>query len=168
MLILMKAGASPAQIEGVCQAVRSLGLAPHTIPGGLRTAIGVTGNKPGQLEPSQFTSLDGVADAVPVTQPYKLVSREVKPEDTVIEVRGTKIGGGSLCVMAGPCSVESRDQVLSTAEHVHKNGAHLLRGGAFKPRTSPYEFQGLREDGLKLLAEARDRTGLPIVTEVKD
>ncbi|MEJ7729445.1 MAG: 3-deoxy-7-phosphoheptulonate synthase, partial [Polyangiaceae bacterium] len=103
-----------------------------------------------------------------VSQPYKLVSREVQPDPTVIDLGTVKIGGGGLCIMAGPCSVENREQVLSTADHVKKHGAHLLRGGAFKPRTSPYEFQGLREDGLKLLAEARDRTGLPIITEVKD
>jgi len=167
MLILMKAGATQAQIDNVCQAVRDLGFTPHAIPGAIRTAIGVTGNK-GPVEPSVFTRLEGVADAVPVSQPYKLVSREVKPEDTVIEVRGVKIGGGSVCVMAGPCSVETREQVLSTADHVKKHGAHVLRGGAFKPRTSPYEFQGLREDGLKILAEARDRTGMPVITEVKD
>ncbi len=167
MLILMKAGATQAQIDNVCQAVRDLGFTPHAIPGAIRTAIGVTGNK-GPVEPSVFTRLEGVADAVPVSQPYKLVSREVKPEDTVIEVRGVKIGGGAVCVMAGPCSVETRDQVLSTANHVKKHGAHVLRGGAFKPRTSPYEFQGLREEGLKILAEARDRTGMPVITEVKD
>jgi 3-deoxy-7-phosphoheptulonate synthase len=167
MLILMKTGASPEQIEGACTAVRDLGLVPHPIPGSTRVAIGITGNK-GSLDPAQFTRLEGVADAVAVSQPYKLVSREVKPEPTVIQVGPVKIGGGSLCVMAGPCSVENREQVLGTADHVKRHGAHLLRGGAFKPRTSPYEFQGLREDGLKLLAEARDRTGLPVITEVKD
>jgi len=167
MLVLMKAGATPAQIESVCQTIRDLGYAPHPIPGAIRTAVGVTGNK-GPIEPSVFTRLDGVADAVPVSQPYKLVSREVKPEDTVIEVRGVKIGGGHVCIMAGPCSVESREQTVSTAVHVKKFGAHVLRGGAFKPRTSPYEFQGLREEGLEILAEARDVTGMPVITEVKD
>ena len=167
MLILMKAGATPEQIEGACKAVRDLGFTPHPIPGSTRVAVGITGNK-GALDPAQFTLLDGVADAVVVSQPYKLVSREVKPDDTVIDLGAVKIGGGGLCIMAGPCSVEDRDQVMSTAAHVKAHGAHLLRGGAFKPRTSPYEFQGLREDGLKLLAEARDRTGLPVVTEVKD
>src|ERR1700689_4019347 len=124
MLILMKAGATPEQIEGACQAVRELGYTPHPIEGAVRTAIGITGNK-GPLAPSLFTSLPGVADAVPVSQPYKLVSREVKPEDTVIEVRGVKIGGGAVCVMAGPCSVERREQVLSTAAHVKAHGAHV-------------------------------------------
>ncbi len=167
MLILMKSGATSAQIEAACQAVRDLGYTPHPIPGAVRTAIGITGNK-GPLTPSLFTRLDGVADAVPVSKPYKLVSREVRPEPTIIEVGNTKIGGGSICVMAGPCSVETREQVLSTALHVKAAGAHVLRGGAFKPRTSPYEFQGLREDGLKILAEAREKTGMPIITEVKD
>jgi 3-deoxy-7-phosphoheptulonate synthase len=167
MLILMHAGATPGQIEGACKAVRDLGFTPHPIPGAARTAIGVTGNK-GPLEPSLFTSLDGVADAVPVSQPYKLVSREVKPEPTVIDLGNTKIGGGSVCIMAGPCAVEGREQLLTTARHVKANGAHLLRGGAFKPRTNPYAFQGLREEGLEILAEARAETGLPIVTEVKD
>ena len=148
MLILMHAGATPEQIEGACKAVRDLGFTPHPIPGAARTAIGITGNK-GALEPSLFTRLDGVADAVPVSQPYKLVSREVKPEATVIDLGNTKIGGGSVCIMAGPCAVEGREQLLSTARHVKANGAHLLRGGAFKPRTSPYDFQGLREEGLE-------------------
>jgi 3-deoxy-7-phosphoheptulonate synthase len=167
MLILMRSGATPAQIEAACQVVRDLGLSPHPIPGAMRVAIGITGNK-GALDPAQFTRLEGVADAVAVSQPYKLVSREVKPEPTVIDLGSVKIGGGSLCVMAGPCSVETREQVMSTAIHVKKKGAHLLRGGAFKPRTSPYEFQGLREEGLQLLAEARAETGLPVITEVKD
>ena len=163
----MRSGATQAQIEAACQVVRDLGLTPHPIPGSTRVAIGITGNK-GALDPAQFTRLEGVADAVAVSQPYKLVSREVKPEPTVIDLGPVKIGGGALCVMAGPCSVENRDQVMSTAALVKEHGAHLLRGGAFKPRTSPYEFQGLREEGLELLAEARERTGLPVITEVKD
>jgi 3-deoxy-7-phosphoheptulonate synthase len=167
MLILMKVGATAEQVEGACAAVRNLGYHPHPIPGAMRVAIGITGNK-GPIDPALFTALDGVSDAVPVSQPYKLVSREVKPEPTVIQVGSVKIGGGSFCVMAGPCSVENREQVLRTADHVKAHGAHLLRGGAFKPRTSPYEFQGLREEGLQLLAEARDRTGMPVITEVKD
>jgi 3-deoxy-7-phosphoheptulonate synthase len=167
MLVLMKSGATPAQIEAVCKTIRDLGFTPHSIEGATRTAVGITGNK-GPVEPTVFTRLDGVADAVPVSQPYKLVSREVRPDPTVIEVAGVKIGGGHLCIMAGPCSVETREQVLSTARHVKAHGAHVLRGGAFKPRTSPYEFQGLREEGLSLLAEARAETGLPVITEVKD
>jgi 3-deoxy-7-phosphoheptulonate synthase len=167
MLILMKLGATPEQVEAACATVRGMGYQPHPIPGAMRVAIGITGNK-GPIDPALFTSLDGVSDAVPVSQPFKLVSREVKPEPTVVQVGSVKIGGGPFCVMAGPCSVENREQVLRTAEHVKQHGAHLLRGGAFKPRTSPYEFQGLREEGLKLLAEARERTGMPVITEVKD
>jgi 3-deoxy-7-phosphoheptulonate synthase len=167
MLILMKADATAEQIEATCKAVKDLGFAAHPIPGAVRTAIGITGNK-GPLDPALFTRLEGVADAVPVSQPYKLVSREVKPETTVIDLGSVKIGDGSFCVMAGPCAVEGREQLLSTAAHVKAHGAHMLRGGAFKPRTSPYDFQGLREGGLELLAEARSQTGLPIITEVKD
>jgi 3-deoxy-7-phosphoheptulonate synthase len=167
MLIMMHKNASPEQIRAVCDRVRELGYVPNEIPGSMRLAIGVTGNK-GALDPALFNRLPGVIDAVAVSQPYKLVSREVKPDDTVIEVRGARIGGGALTVIAGPCSVESRDQVLGTARHVREHGATVLRGGAFKPRTSPYDFQGLREEGLELLAEAREQTGMPIITEVKD
>jgi 3-deoxy-7-phosphoheptulonate synthase len=167
MIITMHKDATPEQIRAVSDRIRELGYRPHEMPGAQRTAICITGNK-GPVDPALFTRFAGVADAVPISQPYKLVSRETKSEPTVIEVRGVKIGGGPFRVMAGPCSVESRAQVLSTAEHVKKHGAHILRGGAFKPRTSPYEFQGLKEDGLRLLAEARDLTGMPIITEVKD
>ncbi len=167
MLILMKPNATPEEIEAVSERIRELGLGPHPIPGAQRVAIGITGNK-GGLDPGLFNRLPGVSDAVSVSKPYKLVSREVKPDDTVVEVGGVRLGGGQLTVIAGPCSVEHREQVLSTADLVASKGAAILRGGAFKPRTSPYDFQGLREDGLQLLAEARDRTGLPIITEVKD
>src|SRR4051812_20506434 len=141
MVITMHKDATAEQIRAVADRVRDLGYIPHEMPGAQRTAICVTGNK-GPLDPSLFTRYDGVADAVPISQPYKLVSRELKPEATVVEVRGVKIGGGGFCVMAGPCSVETREQVMTTAEHVRKHGAHMLRGGAFKPRTSPYDFQG--------------------------
>lgn len=167
MLIMMQSSATPEQVAGVCARVRELGYTPNEIPGASRVAIGVTGNK-GALDPALFTRLPGVMDAVPVSRPYKLVGREAKAETTVIEVRGVKIGDGSLCVMAGPCSVETRDQTLSTAAHVRSLGATVLRGGAFKPRTSPYDFQGLREEGLEILAEAREQTGMPVITEVKD
>jgi 3-deoxy-7-phosphoheptulonate synthase len=167
MLIVMHKDATEAQIAAVNDKVVSLGLHPHSIPGAQRVAIGITGNKAG-IEPGQFWCLGGVQDVIRVSQPYKLVSREVKPDDTVVDVHGVKIGGGRFCVMAGPCSVEDRDQVMRTAVHVKQHGAHLLRGGAYKPRTSPYEFQGLKLEGLKLLAEAREKTGLPIITEVKD
>jgi 3-deoxy-7-phosphoheptulonate synthase len=167
MLVVMQQHATAEQVEAVVEKIRALGLTPNTIPGAQRVAIGITGNK-GPLEPDQFTILPGVADALRVSQPFKLVSREVKAEDTVLDVGGVPLGGPALAIMAGPCSVESKEQILETAWAVKKAGARFLRGGAYKPRTSPYEFQGLAEEGLKLLAQAREETGLKIVTEVMD
>ncbi len=167
MLVVMKPHATADQVEAVVERIRSLGLTAHPIPGAQRVAIGITGNR-GGLDPDVFTILPGVAEAIRVSQPFKLVSREVKEEDTVIDVGGVPMGGPALAVMAGPCSVESREQILEAAAAVKRAGARFLRGGAFKPRTSPYEFQGLAEEGLKLLADARDATGLRIVTEVMD
>jgi 3-deoxy-7-phosphoheptulonate synthase len=167
MLVVMKPNATPEQIAAVEERIRSLGLAPHAIPGAQRVAIGITGNR-GALDPALFSEMAGVADAIRVSQPFKLVSREVKDEDTVLDVGGVKLGGKALCVIAGPCAVESKAQILEAAHAVKKAGARMLRGGAFKPRTSPYEFQGLGEEGLKLLALAREETGLKVVTEVLD
>ncbi len=167
MLVVMKPHATAEQIEAVVDKIRALGLTAHPIPGAQRVAIGITGNK-GGLEPDQFTILPGVAEAIRVSQPFKLVSREVKEEDTIIDVGGVPLGGAALAVVAGPCSVESREQIVETATAVKRAGARFLRGGAYKPRTSPYEFQGLAEAGLKLLAAAREETGLKIVTEVMD
>jgi 3-deoxy-7-phosphoheptulonate synthase len=167
MLVVMKPHATAEQVQAVVDRIRALGLTAHPIPGAQRVAIGITGNK-GGLEPDQFTTLPGVADAIRVSQPFKLVSREVKEEDTVIDVGGAALGGRALAIIAGPCSVESREQILETAVAVKRSGARFLRGGAYKPRTSPYEFQGLAEEGLKLLAMAREETGLKIVTEVMD
>jgi 3-deoxy-7-phosphoheptulonate synthase len=167
MLVVMKPHATEAEIEAVVEKIRTLGFTPHPIPGAQRVAIGVTGNK-GSIDTTQFETMPGVGDAIRVSQPFKLVSREVKEEDTVIDVGGVPLGGNALAVMAGPCSVESREQILETAHAVKAAGARFLRGGAFKPRTSPYEFQGLAEEGLKLLALAREQTGLKIVTEVMD
>ncbi|MBI5068009.1 MAG: 3-deoxy-7-phosphoheptulonate synthase [Deltaproteobacteria bacterium] len=167
MLVVMKPHATPAEVEAVVEKIRGMGLTPHAIPGAQRVAIGVTGNK-GAVEPGPFTALPGVADCIRVSQPFKLVSREVKEEDTVIDVGGVKLGGPSIVVMAGPCSVESKEQLLEAAHGVKKLGARFLRGGAWKPRTSPYEFQGMGEEGLKLLALAREQTGLQVVTEVMD
>jgi 3-deoxy-7-phosphoheptulonate synthase len=167
MLILMKQGATPDQIAAVCRRIREIGFSPHEIPGTIRTAIGITGNQ-GPVSPENFQDLPGVAECVPVSKPYKLVSREVKPEPTVVEVRGVKVGDGTLAVMAGPCSVESRTQTMRTAEAVSASGAKFFRGGAFKPRTSPYAFQGLKEEGLQLLGEVKKSFDLRIVTEVKD
>jgi 3-deoxy-7-phosphoheptulonate synthase len=167
MLVVMKPNASQAEIEAVVEKIRALGLTPHAIPGAQRVAIGITGNK-GPLEGGLFSSLPGVADTIRVSNPFKLVSREVKPEDTVLQVGGAQLGGKAVAVIAGPCSVESKEQLLEAAEGVKRHGATFLRGGAFKPRTSPYEFQGLGEEGLKLLALAREATGLKVVTEVMD
>jgi len=167
MLVVMKPNATEAQVDAVVERIRSLGFVPHAIPGAQRTAIGVTGNK-GGLDPALFESLPGVREAIRVSQPFKLVSREVKEEDTVVDVGGVEIGGKRLVIMAGPCSVESKEQVLEVARAVKASGATMLRGGAYKPRTSPYEFQGLAEDGLKLLALAREETGLKVITEAMD
>ncbi|MGB8298074.1 MAG: 3-deoxy-7-phosphoheptulonate synthase [Polyangia bacterium] len=167
MLIVMRPQATQAQIAAVVEKIHTLGLDAHEIPGAQRMAIGITGNR-GALDAEAFASLPGVADAIRVSQPFKLVSREVKEEDTVIDVAGSRLGGPGLAIMAGPCSVESEEQILEVARGVKELGATFLRGGAFKPRTSPYEFQGLGEVGLKLLALARDKTGLKVVTEVMD
>jgi 3-deoxy-7-phosphoheptulonate synthase len=167
MLILMKQGATPDHIESVCERIREIGFVPHEIPGSTRTAIGITGNQ-GPVSSEYFQDLPGVSECVPVSKPYKLVSREVKPESTVVEVRGARIGDGGLAIVAGPCSVESRDQVMRTARAVAASGAKFFRGGAFKPRTSPYQFQGLKEEGLRLLEEVKRDFDLRIVTEAKD
>jgi 3-deoxy-7-phosphoheptulonate synthase len=161
----MKPHATDADFEAVVEKIRSLGLTPHPITGTERRVVAVIGNVSG-VDPEDFSAMPGVAEAMRVSQPFKLVSREVREEDTVIDVGGARIGGRAICVMAGPCSVESREQLLEAAAAVKKAGATFLRGGAFKPRTSPYEFQGLREEGLKLLALAREATGLKVVTEV--
>jgi 3-deoxy-7-phosphoheptulonate synthase len=165
----MKAQALPEQIDAVCKRIESLGLRPHPLPGAERTAIGITGNR-GWVEQGGLAEMPGVQEVIRVTKPYKLVSRDVKEENTVIRFPGTDatIGGKGLVVMAGPCSVESRDQIFAIAEIVAKGGAQFLRGGAYKPRTSPYAFQGLGEEALQLLAEVREHFGLRIVTEAID
>ena len=165
MFIAMKPHATQADFDAVVEKVRALGLTPHPISGTERRVVAVVGNT-GAVDPDDFAMLPGVAEALRVSQPFKLVSREVKEEGTVIDVDGVQVGGRAITVMAGPCSVESRDQILETARAVKKAGASFLRGGAWKPRTSPYEFQGLREEGLKLLALARQETGLKVITEV--
>jgi 3-deoxy-7-phosphoheptulonate synthase len=167
MLVAMKPHATQAEFDAVVDKIRALGLTPHPIAGVERRVVAVVGNTAGH-DPEDFAIMPGVAEALRVSQPFKLVSREVREEGTVIDVGGVPIGGPAVVVMAGPCSVESEAQILETARAVKAAGATFLRGGAFKPRTSPYEFQGLREDGLKLLALAREATGLKVVTEVKD
>jgi 3-deoxy-7-phosphoheptulonate synthase len=165
VLILMKPSATRQHVDAVCRRIRDVGFVPHEIPGSMRTAIGITGNQ-GPVSAELFMHLGGVAECVPVSKPYKLVSREVKPEDTVVDVRGARIGDGSLQLIAGPCSVESRDQIFATAEVVARSRAKFLRGGAFKPRTSPYVFQGLKDEGLKLLDDVKRSFDLRVVTEV--
>lgn len=163
----MRQDATPEQIRGVVASIEARGFKAHPIPGVQRTAIGITGNK-GALEAPAFESLPGVLEVIPVTHAYKLVSREVKAEDTVVDVGGVAVGGKDLVVIAGPCAIESREQTLTVARAVKKAGAHLLRGGAFKPRTSPYSFQGLGLEGLSLLAEVRAEFDLGIVTEATE
>lgn len=167
MLIVMKAGATDRDIAGVERAITELGYRPHVMPGASRTAIGITGNQ-GPVDITPFESLPGVAEAIRVTKPFKLVSLDLRPEKTVVRVGDAEIGGDELAIIAGPCAVESHEQVFEIAEAVKRSGARFFRGGAFKPRTSPYAFQGLGEDGLKILAEARDAFGLKIVTEAMD
>jgi 3-deoxy-7-phosphoheptulonate synthase len=167
MLIVMDSAATAEDVRRVVEAVEGLGLQAHPIPGAQRTAIGITGNR-GAVESAAFENLPGVAEVIPVTAPYKLVSRETKREDTVVSIGGVPVGGAKVVVVAGPCAVESEKQALEIGRRVREGGATLYRGGAFKPRTSPYSFQGLGEAGLKILAKVRAETGLPIVTEVLD
>ncbi|QOX78068.1 3-deoxy-7-phosphoheptulonate synthase [Trichlorobacter lovleyi] len=166
MLIVMSHTASQSDIDKVIETVSGMGFTAAPIPGGERTAIGVLGNK-GYVDDSKIRDLPGVQQAIHVSKPYKLVSRDFHPDNTIVDVAGVKIGEGERpVVVGGPCAVESEEQILTTARFVKQAGADLLRGGAFKPRTGPHTFQGLREEGLKLLAKARAATGLPIVTEV--
>jgi len=167
MLILMKQSATREDVLRVTRKIEQMGYRAHEIPGAQRTAIGVTGNT-GKINPELFATMGGVEQAVSVTRPYKLVGRDAKKENSLIPVGDAIIGGKELAIIAGPCSVESWEQLIATARAVKEAGAKFLRGGAFKPRTSPYTFQGMREEGLVLLREARAETGLKIVTEVKD
>ena len=169
MLVVMQSHATEEQVRDVCRKIEALGLRAHPIPGAQRTAIGITGNE-GTVEPGSLEEMAGVGEVIRVSKPYKLVSRDLKPDNTVVHFPNSHvtIGGTDIVVMAGPCSIESREQALTVAEHVAGSGAHFLRGGAYKPRTSPYSFQGLGEEGLKIMAEARERFGLLIVTEAVD
>ncbi len=167
MLIVMTVGATPQQVDGVIRQVTTLGLRAHPIPGAQRVAIGITGNK-GAVEPALFENLPGVLEVIPVSHPYKLVSREVKPENSVVVVGGVPVGGNNFAVIAGPCSVENPDQTLTIARAVRAAGAQILRGGAFKPRTSPYAFQGLGEPGLAILRDVGREVRMPVVSEALD
>ncbi len=169
MLVVMKAQATPEQIQAVCAHIEQLGFRPHPLPGAQRTAIGITGNQ-GEVDRGNLESLPGVAEVIRVSKAYKLASRDVKEEDTVIQFAGTDatMGGEDLAVVAGPCSIESREQAFAIAEEIAAAGAQFFRGGAYKPRTSPYAFQGLGLDALKIMAEIRERFGLRIITEALD
>jgi 3-deoxy-7-phosphoheptulonate synthase len=168
VIIVLKSGASDADVADVERRIRAMGYTPHTIRGELRNVIGAVGDDRGKERLRSLESLEYVEHVQPILQPFKLASREVRTTSTQVPVDGIVIGGKRLAVMAGPCSVESREQILEVATKVKAAGASVLRGGAFKPRTSPYAFQGLELEGLKLLAEAKRETGLPIVTEVME
>ena len=167
MLVVMNSKATSEQVEGVKQKIIELGFKPNDIPGSNRVVIVVTGNNSSE-DRIYLEELTGVLQVIPITKSYKLVSREIHPENSVVNVAGTKFGDGNVVMIAGPCAVESEDQTLRIAEIVAGEGAQMLRGGAYKPRTSPYSFQGLGEKGLEILSKARDKTGLPVVTEVLD
>jgi 3-deoxy-7-phosphoheptulonate synthase len=169
MLVVMQAHATEEQVRAVCQKIESLGYRAHAMPGATRTAIGVTGNQ-GEVEQGTLGEMPGVQEVIRVSKPYKLVSRDVKEENTVIAFPGTNatLGGKNLAVIAGPCAIESREQAFAVAERVCRAGAQFFRGGAYKPRTSPYAFQGLGERGLQIMAEIRDRFGMKIITEAID
>src|SRR5438128_8472884 len=169
MLVVMQAHATDEQVRAVCQRIESMGYRAHAMPGAQRTAIGITGNK-GEVEPGTLEEMAGVQELIRVSKPYKLVSRDVKQDNTVIRFSGTEatLGGPGLAVIAGPCAIESREQAFLVAERVCQAGAQFFRGGAYKPRTSPYSFQGLEEEGLRILAEIRQQFGMKIVTEAID
>jgi 3-deoxy-7-phosphoheptulonate synthase len=167
MLVVMHSHATPEQIEQVLAAIRRRNLTPHPLPGATRTAIGITGNI-GAVDPRSLEVLPGVLELLRVTKPYKLASREMHEADTYVRLPQTTIGPGTFTIIAGPCSVESEDMILRSADFLRGQGVRLLRAGAFKPRTSPYAFQGLGRDGLDILARVRERTGIGIVTELMD
>ena len=169
MLVVMQAHASEEQVRAVCQKIESLGYRAHSIPGAQRTAIGITGNQ-GEVEQGTLEEMPGVQEVIRVSKPYKLVSRDIKEENTVVRFAGTDatFGGPGLAIIAGPCAIESREQAFAVAERVQRAGAQFFRGGAYKPRTSPYTFQGLGEKGLEIMAEVRDAFGMKIITEAID
>src|SRR5215471_3202256 len=167
MLVVMHSHASPAYVDQVMAAIRAMKLTPHPMPGATRTAIGITGNI-GAVDPRTLEVLPGVMELIRVTKPYKLASREMHEADTFVKLPQTVIGPGTFTMIAGPCSVENKDMILKTADWMMAHGVQLLRAGAYKPRTSPYAFQGLGLEGLEILTRARERTGIGIVTELMD
>jgi 3-deoxy-7-phosphoheptulonate synthase len=171
MLVVMQSNATEEQVRAVCQRIESLGLRPHPIPGAARTAIGITGNR-GEVDTGALESMPGVVECIPVSKPYKLVSRDVKQENSVVRVPtpsgDVTFGGPAVAIVGGPCAIETREQSFTIAERIRAAGVRLFRGGAYKPRTSPYSFQGLGEEGLKILAAVRERFGMGVVTEAVD
>jgi 3-deoxy-7-phosphoheptulonate synthase len=166
VIIVLKSGVTEADVEAVCRRITEMGYHPHTIRGEFKTVIGAVGEERGQPDLRILEAMETVEAVMPIQQPFKLASKEIRPTPSEVRVNGVVIGGPEVVVMAGPCSVESEPQMIEVAGAVKAAGARILRGGAYKPRTSPYAFQGLKEQGLKFLAEARKRTGLPVVTEV--
>src|SRR5207253_7435344 len=164
MLIVMKADATDAQVAHVLEVITELGFKPHAMPGATRTAIGVTGNQ-GAVDPTRFENLPGVAEAIRVSKPYKLIPLDLRPDKTVVRVGDATIGGGELAIIAGPCAIESREQAFAIAKTVQQSGARFFRGCVWKPRTSPYTFQGLGNKGWKIMSAVREEFGLKIVTE---
>jgi 3-deoxy-7-phosphoheptulonate synthase len=171
MLVVMQSNATEEQVRAVCERIESLGYRAHPMPGAGRTAIGITGNS-GAVETGSLDSMPGVVECIAVSKPYKLVSRDLKPENTVVRIPTpsgeVSFGGKAVGMVAGPCAIESREQAFTIAEKIRASGARLFRGGAYKPRTSPYSFQGMGEEGLKILAEVRDKFGLGVITEAID
>jgi 3-deoxy-7-phosphoheptulonate synthase len=167
MLVVMHSHATEEQIEQVVAAIRRMNLTPHPMPGATRTAIGITGNI-SAVDPRSLEVLPGVLELLRVTKPYKLASREMHEEDTIVTLPQTRIGPGTFTIIAGPCSVENEDMILRTADFLRKEGVQLMRAGAFKPRSSPYSFQGMGTEGLAILRRARERTGIGVVTELMD
>jgi 3-deoxy-7-phosphoheptulonate synthase len=167
MLIVMKPSATPREVDAVVNVIQAVGFRAHPMPGATRTAIGITGNE-GPVDGRRFEDLPGVAEVIRVTKPYKLITLDLRPEKTIIKIGDATIGGSELAIIAGPCAIENRDQAFAVAEAVHKSGARFFRGGVWKPRTSPYTFQGLGDKGWEIMAEIRDTFGLKIVTEALD
>src|SRR5213596_3123904 len=167
MLIVMKPGADAQEIDAVVNVIQEFGLRPHSMPGATRTAIGITGNQ-GAIDGRRFEDLPGVAEVIRVTKPYKLITLDLRPEKTIVRVGDATIGGSELAFIAGPCAIENRDQAFAVAQAVHKSGARFFRGGVWKPRTSPYTFQGLGNKAWEIMAKIRQTFGLKIVTEAVD
>src|SRR5262245_48350123 len=167
MLVVMAHGATQEQVDRVCNVISSMGFKPHPMPGANRTAIGITGN-PGPIDAGPIEMLPGVAQCIRVTQPYKLVGREFRPDPSAVRVGHTVFGPGHFSIIAGPCAVENEPMIMAVAQFLSQHGVRLMRAGAYKPRTSPYSFQGLGVEGLDILTRARDEFGVGIVTEVMD